>query len=393
MAMALGRTMFIDLKQSTTTAPLDCIIPPDRLKHVPVSRKETEAPTPLTERIYRLEVTRRFREIRELESQGSLPSTPEKVRELHHFIETFRKNLPDYYRVKDPDRSWDDKCPFLQTHRELMVFLTESFLMALHRPYVFTREKSQKQVYTSALAILDSQDRLWDVTRTTQTQFFIGLTFPTFDAAVLLAVVLVSNPERYHETFQRPFKTLQNAFVRLSEIGTVFGLAKTGAEILDTTIRRVVDADRSVGGGISLDPQFFPTIRTPQTTSPSDSSQAISSSVSPSSEPWHFEPNPSAMEWTTQMQNSEFMDFDFSNLEVPMPLKELLLDEEMAAPMTGFETYDSAAYWMPEMQLDQQGPGMVGLQGEELQTGVSEVADNSLWNFLAGYDGAGENNV
>jgi hypothetical protein len=382
MAIALGRPMFINLTESTATPPLDCEVPRDRLKRVPVARSNTDPPTPLTERLLRLQITRRMREIRELESQGGIPQAPEKVKELHQFADCWRKSLPAFFQGSNPDTRWDESHPFVPTHRELLAYLIDSFLMALHRPYIFTREKSQQQVYHSALAILDSQNRFFEAMQTSQTQFLIGLTFPTFDAAVLLAVVLVSNPERYQASFQRPFRSLQDSLQRLTSIGKILNLARTGAEVLETTIRRVREAHLSVSYSFQMQMQMPPTATNPEP-------PTNSLGVSPSSDIWHFETNPSTMEWTAQMQNPEFEDYDFSNLEVPMPLKELLLDEEAWEPTGGFSGVDNSAYLFPGTQTG--GYGMHQGDGKQgLDVGDVGVGDNSLWNFLAGYDGAGD---
>ncbi|KAF2497066.1 hypothetical protein BU16DRAFT_348592 [Lophium mytilinum] len=373
MALELGRPMFIDLKKCTVTPPIECEIPPDRLKRVPTPRSDSDPPIPLTERILRLTISRRFAEIRELESQGSVPQNPEKVKELHDFAVKYREDLPAFFRVTNPDTRWDDSCPFVPTHRELISFLTDSFLMALHRPYIFTRSKSQREVYNCALAILDSQDRLFQFHRASSTQWFVGTTFPTFDAAVLLAVVLVSNPERYHAAFSRPYQSLQRALERLRLIGLSLPLAKSGSEILESTVRRVVEAHERAGPSDIVSTELqLPGVLGEQY----PAHNAPSEMVSPDVEPWHFEVKPSEMEWTAQ--NPEFFDFDFSNLEVPMPLKELLLDEEMAALPAGMDAYDPSFWPQP---LEQPGLPDISLE----QPGIMNVADNSFWNFLVGY--------
>jgi hypothetical protein len=360
--------MFINLKECTVTAPTDCDIPRDRLKRVPVARTELEEPTPITERLQHVKISRRWCEIRELEDEGPIPKRPAKVKELHNFAINFRKTLPAFYRTENPDTRWDAKHQIVPIHREMLSFLTDSFLMALHRPYVFTREQSQRQVYESSLAVLVSQERLFEYLRTSPTQFNIGSTFPTFDAAVLLAVVLVSNPERYHSSFSRAYQSLKNALERLTSIGAHMKLAKTGAEILQTTLRRVVEAQERAGfpspGDLNV-AQGHTSLS--QLEEPHGTPRSGSGSVSSDSEPWRFEVNPSAMEWTTQ--NLDFSEFDFSNLEVPMPLKELLLDEEMAT-LQGLDDKYDYNLWVPEQGLDQQP--------------LMDVEENSLWNFLAG---------
>jgi hypothetical protein len=349
MSLALGQPMFINQKEVTVTAPLDCETPVDYLRRVPVARSDSEQPSPIAERLARIEMSNRFCEVKELAAEGPIPRNPEKVKELHQFAIEFRKNLPGFFQTTNPDTKWDKICPFIPIHRELLAYMADAFSMLLHRTYIFTREKCQRQVYDSSLSILDSQDRLFAFARNSQSSFYISLTFPTFDAAVLLAVVLVSNPERYHKNFERPYQSLKRALERLEFIGAVFPLAKTGADILHTALRRVVEAQHHAG--------FPPNVE--KMPIPDDSGTSTSTSLSPDSNLWQFGASP-AMNWITQ--NPDFSDFDFSNLEVPMPLKELLLDEEWMAGVSR-QTHDY----------------------QEVEQPMMYTADNSLWNFLAGY--------
>jgi hypothetical protein len=355
MSLALGRPSFINLKECTVTPPLDCKIPIDRFKTVPTARSDFDKPTPMTERLLRFKMSLRGAEIRDLELQGPMPQNPEKVKELDQFAMTIRNSLPSFFHGSSPDYTWDAECPFIPTHRELTSYLIDSFLMALHRPYIFKRERSQIRVYKSALSILDSQERLFQSIRNSRSSFYIGSTFPTFDAAILLAVVLVSNPERYHKSFQRPYRSLKRAVERLEFIGANMTLAKVGAEILETTICRVIEAQEKAG---------FPWTGLQDLPGDSDTTRSKSSSLSPGAEPWDFEFNETTMDWITQ--NDEFAPFDFSNLKVPMPLKELLLDQET---FSGF--------WDPTTVDD--------LHGITDMNETMGLGDNELWNFLAGY--------
>lgn len=374
MALALGRSMFTNQKECTVTAPIDCNIPVDWLKRVPVARSSSDKPTPMTERLLRYNISLRFCEIRELEGEGPIPRNAEKVKELHDFALDFKKSLPSFYQTSNTDKRWDAEFPFVPTHRELLSYLVDQFLMTLHRPYIFTREKSQAQVYKSALAILDSQDRLFENMRRKETsQLSIGLTFPTFDAAVLLAVVLVSNPERYSSIFSRPYQSLQNALERLQFIAPTLKLAKTGAEILQTTISRVVEAQERIGFPVQDFPKGEKSALGPPVQESSQKSSDASKSVSP--DPWEFDPSQASMDWIAQ--NPDFSDFDFSNLEVPMPLKELLLDEDMAALQAG-TPYD-CNLWMSASEQQEM---------ENMAAGQQQMVDsseNELWNFLTGY--------
>lgn len=376
MAIPLGQPFFINSKECTVTPPTECDIPTDRLKRVPVGRSESEKPSIVTERVLRLQISLRFHEIRELEVDGPIPKDAEKVKDLHYFALNWKKSLPKFFQTSNPDTRWDEELPYVPTQREMLSYLFDSFLMALHRPYIFTREQSQRQVYESSLAILDSQDRLFSFFRGKRMHWSIATTFPTFDAAVLLAVILVSYPEQYHARFQRPYQSLKNAYERLRFIGSTLPLANTGADILQTTMRRVVEAQERAGFATNSD-----IISTSDSTSSSQvklhSMSSSSSGTSPNGESWSFEPSQSAMDWTVQDPN--FAEFDFSNLDVPIPLKELFWDEELAV-QAGAEGFDSSGLWaqVPEQQEWIGGPpGDVEFN--------MDPGENSLWNFLAGH--------
>ncbi|KAE9986014.1 hypothetical protein EG328_006565 [Venturia inaequalis] len=378
MAIPLGRPMFIDLKLCTITAPEDCATPIDRSSRIPVPRTEGEKPTVLSERLYRVQMTSRYRDIRALEIEGPIPKDPEKVKELHHCAKRFKKSLPPFFRASNPDTRWDLDNPFVPPQREMLSYLCDSFILALHRPYIFTREESQRQVYDSSLAVLDSQARLFDVLGSMGTAWYMAVTFPTFDAAIMLAVVLVSNPERYHANFERPYRTLKYASQRLRTIGPCLSLANTGADILQTTMRRIVEAQERAGFVIdiaSLDARINSASTSPS--QPDLSSTSTSSScASADCGPWQFEQDETAMKWATHDPN--FADFDFANLDVPIPLKELFWDEQTSTQV------DFEPMWTAPL-ADQQG--WVAGQPEPLQNAM-DAGENSLWDFLSGYPNA-----
>jgi hypothetical protein len=346
--------MCLKLKGCTVTPPIDCEVPIDRLTRVPVGRTDFEKPTPMTERILRLKMTRRLREIRDLEVQGPIPKDPEKVKDLHDFAIEFRTSLPSFYRTPDPDTLWDVECPFVPNHREQLCFLIDAFLIALHRPYVFTREQSQRQVYDSALVILDSQERLFESMDEFPPRNHIGCTVPTFEASILLAVVLISNPGRYHKSFSQSYNSLERAIHRLECIGPRLPLARSGAVILQTALSRITQVRQRAGLSLT-EPENFPRQHVAQ-----EAESSASAGQSLDSEVWHFATDESALDW--MIQGDEPSEFDFSNLEVPLPLKELLMEEEMAEST--------------------QAEDLRGLVRTEES---SSYLDNELWNFLAGY--------
>lgn len=212
------------------------------------------------------------------------------------------------------------------------------------------------------------------------TAWYMAVTFPTFDAAIMLAVVLVSNPERYHATFERPYRTLNNAYQRLRTIGPGLPLANTGADILQTTMRRIVEAQERAGFVVDM---ASPDARiNSASTSPYqpilNSASTSSSCASPDGDPWRFEPDQTAMNWAAHDPN--FANFDFANLDVPVPLKELLWDDQMSTQV------DFEPMWTAQLAEQQ---GWVDVQSGLPQVPM-EAGENSLWDFLSGYPNADE---
>jgi len=113
MAVIFGWPMSINTKDCSVKLPVDCHIPKDRLQRVPVGRSHSDAPTPLTERLLHYQMTLRFRDLKELESEGPIPKDPEKVKELHRFGLEFQKSIPSIYQSSNPDKKWDAECPFV----------------------------------------------------------------------------------------------------------------------------------------------------------------------------------------------------------------------------------------------------------------------------------------
>jgi hypothetical protein len=333
--------------------------------------------------LLRYKLSLRFQEIKELESKGSMPKSPyaEKVQELHNFALHFRHNLPDFYRAVNPDTRWDTECDFVPINRQVLCYLIESFFITLHRPYMFTREASQRQVYSSALAILDSQEQMFEAALKSEAElYYMGLTFPTFESAVLLSVVLVANPERYHNGFHLPYDSLQKALKRLLFAGAKLPVAAVGSEILQTALSRVLQAQEHAGFNLdyasgkvdNIKPLQVHAVDEPHSTEAEDSNNTT---IALDLEPWRFEYNLAAMDWTSQ--HLEFNEFDFCNLEAPMPFKELLLDDEITLDQAAPELYVSQEWMVPPDPDFTPEPGIEPLR--------NPVGYNPLWNFLAGY--------
>lgn len=160
------------------------------------------------------------------------------MEEIHQFGTHFQKTLPSTHRFDNPDRSWDAECPFLPAQRELLVCHTNAFLLGLHRPYILQTERDQDRALTACIAILDSQERLFHAFDVQYYKLY-SLSFFTFDAAVMLSVILVSNPGYHIDVFPRALQSLADAVSRLRIIAERITLANTGCTVIQALVARL----------------------------------------------------------------------------------------------------------------------------------------------------------
>ena len=295
-----------------------------------------------------------------MESLGSTPSHPDLAKELHYYAMSFRESLPPFLQ-QPPDKRWDDVHPYIPIQRENLTYLIESFLIGVHRPYLMIRPQSQRQIYASAVAILESQERLGELLDSqNRMPFVLGVVFPTFDAAMMLAVVMVLRPDQ--TSFRKTFGHLQRAVTRLKAYGPKMALAKHGAELLGTAMRRVNEANGNIG-----DDQMLPGPQVP--IGIGHSPHAQSSHSSSTDEPWQTEVSQISMEWNKQNTG---LDFDFADLEIPTPLKELVLDDSLLPLVTN---NDQLAWGISQ-------PPVSASNVYEDERTMFNTSENALWAYL-----------
>lgn len=161
------------------------------------------------------------------------------MEELHQFGAHFQKTLPATHRFENPDTTWDAECPFLPAQRELLVCHTNAFILGLHRPYILMPDTpDQSRAVAACLAILDSQKRLFDAFDVQYYKLY-SLSFFTFDAAVMLSVVLISRPRHHADTYPRALQALADAVSRLRIIAERISLAKTAGAVVQALLSRL----------------------------------------------------------------------------------------------------------------------------------------------------------
>ena len=117
---------------------------------------DIDPPTPLVRSLWVSELTGPLREIQDLEAEGPTPKDYSKVDRLHEKIMELDEKKPAVLRLKNPDSRWDHLPPlkWLRESRFSVAQLHEFSLLALHRPYVFSREESRSAALTASVNML-----------------------------------------------------------------------------------------------------------------------------------------------------------------------------------------------------------------------------------------------
>lgn len=156
--VVLGRPTTVS-HTSPPTLPVDAPIPTDRSRTPVQPRGDNDPPTPLTRAIWAYTVMRPLRDIIELESEGPCPKDFSRVDAIHQQLVELEDRTPAYFRLENPDNRFDHlpECHWLPSVRASLPQLIAFNVMALHRPYIFTRAKSRTEALKSSLKALDSQ--------------------------------------------------------------------------------------------------------------------------------------------------------------------------------------------------------------------------------------------
>ncbi|KAK5636337.1 hypothetical protein RRF57_012049 [Xylaria bambusicola] len=183
----LGRPTSIDHRFISRTPPIDAILPKTPNKQTPlVPRTDDDPPTPLTRMIWSWQVMQTLREIQDLEKEGPFPKDFSKVEKIHAEILEVKSRTPPPFRSENPDTRFDQlpDCWWLPYVRAQLPQLHAFNILALHRPYVFTRAASRNAALKASLEMLESQRQQFAALTTTQHRTY-SLFFGTFDAVVM----------------------------------------------------------------------------------------------------------------------------------------------------------------------------------------------------------------
>ncbi|KAK2020804.1 fungal-specific transcription factor domain-containing protein [Colletotrichum zoysiae] len=196
-ALVLGRPGSIDWRICPPSLPVDTPPPKDRRK-TPIAPRDDERdpPTPLTRVIWAFRLVAPMREILELEQDGPCPKDYSKVDRVHQMCLDLDEATPAYFRLENPERKWDNdpSCHWLQSVRFYLPQMNLFNLMALHRPYIFNRQKSRTEALKTSIEMLHRQMLTFQGLDAGSWRNF-ALFFGSFDAVVLMASIYILFPK------------------------------------------------------------------------------------------------------------------------------------------------------------------------------------------------------
>ncbi|GAB1313589.1 Multidrug resistance regulator 1 [Madurella fahalii] len=240
MACVLGRPTTITLNTASASLPVDAPDPRDRSRTPVLPRTEDEPPTPLTRAIWGHYLIAPLQEIMEMEKEGPCPKDFGRVEKVHKELLDLEARMPAYFRLENPDTRFDavPDCYWLPISRVLMPQMSSFALMALHRPYIFTRPKSRTEALKASLDMLHTQ-RLFFMALKPQMYKTFSLFFGTFDAIVLMASIYILFPKEHPELVQKALQHFKWAVERFEAMSARNSLAKAALGVLHAIYLRL----------------------------------------------------------------------------------------------------------------------------------------------------------
>ncbi|KAI0116294.1 hypothetical protein GGR51DRAFT_500939 [Nemania sp. FL0031] len=229
----LGRPTSIDHRLINRSFPIDAIIPKNA-KRVPlVPRTDDDPPTPLTRGIWSWQVMKTLRDIQDLEKEGTFPKDFTKVEKIHAEILDIKARTPPPFRSENPDTRFDHlpECWWLPYARAQLPQLHAFNILALHRPYVFTRAESRNAALQASLEMLESQRQQFAALDTAQHRTY-SLFFGTFDAVVMVASIYILFPREHPELLDQARQHFQWAVDRFEKMAERNHLARSALGVL-----------------------------------------------------------------------------------------------------------------------------------------------------------------
>ncbi|KAK2616352.1 hypothetical protein QQS21_000786 [Conoideocrella luteorostrata] len=191
--------------------------------------EDSHTPTPFGIILHGYDAAYKYlQDIHDMESSIVNRDQYDRVERIHSEISVNIQNLPDWARIENTNREYD-KAPgyqWLPASREILVTEVNFTLLALHRPHIFAHRSSRNKALQAGLAILESQNRLFNMAEPRQYGVF-NFVFTTFDAMALIAALFIAFPEENLEQLVSSTQAIERGLARLESIRLQNKLAAT----------------------------------------------------------------------------------------------------------------------------------------------------------------------
>ncbi|KAI0884876.1 uncharacterized protein GGS22DRAFT_164550 [Annulohypoxylon maeteangense] len=354
----LGRPTSVDFRLVSRSLPVDSLIPKDTRKSPIMQRGENDPPTPLTRALWSWEVMRPLRDILDLEKEGPFPKDFSKVEKIHQELLDLQARTPPPFRLQNPDTRFDElpDCRWLPFVRPTLPQLISFNIMALHRPYVFTRVTSRHEALKASLDMLEAQKTYFSLLKPQQHKTFT-LFFGTFDAVIMIASIYILFPREHAELLATVRQHFEWAIERFEKMANRNRLAQAALGVLHAIYIRFkkavgysCKATSEVGGSTtscSGASGSCSDMQTPSSLSePSSQNQSsVSNNTAPSTLPTSTDRGRSVsssagLTPASGVENNVFAgtdwsfptDFDFSSIMPIYPIGDIAYNELTAVP-------------------------------------------------------------
>ncbi|CEJ91327.1 hypothetical protein VHEMI07047 [[Torrubiella] hemipterigena] len=229
MAIVLGRPLFTRMNPNDVPSPMSW-------SHSPASSPSMpKVPQPRDVILCGYHTAYRFlQDIRDLE-QRKIEDCRALIQGIHEKIATNITNLPAWAAAQ---RSRDGEPAWLAAALETMLTNVHFVLFALHRPFVFKEQSSRERAFYSAMQILESQTRLFNLMQDLQYHSF-NLVFSTFDAMVLIAALQIRFPDEFIEQLPATKQNLEWGLNRLNVLQARNNLAGPAYSTIERLCRKL----------------------------------------------------------------------------------------------------------------------------------------------------------
>lgn len=246
----------INLSDCNIELPIDCNIPEDPSKIVPTAAHfagDNYIPSSFSVSLIHYSVSQLIHEMRATGTNSRCPQDYSVIQDFHDRLISLLDAVPLVLRPKNPDTSWDSRCPYLPLQRELVLASANSFLLALHRPHIHIYPESRKRALEAALVTLESQQRFFEKISRHQYKFFT-LSFYTINAAFFLAAVTMMYPATEPQFKQEIYLSIRRAINKLALLESGNAIAGSGLKLLRHCFQQMQDSSGPDTGLAVLEP-------------------------------------------------------------------------------------------------------------------------------------------